>query len=129
MKKEQNVLATEAPETPAPTQKSSNAKWTVKERGALVQFPIISAKYIDSLEKWVINEKFWCSEAPNENHRFITMQKVTIEKGEESRDEMNFVSFNAAEAAKKEDELVEKIISAPTDGKAQALAMFFGSRR
>lgn len=127
MKKEQTVLATEAPETPAPTQK--NAKWTVKERGALIQFPIISAKYIDSLEKWVINEKFWCSEAPNENHRFITMQKVTIEREEETRDEMNFVSFNAAEAAKTDDELMDRINSAPTDGKAQALAMFFSSRR
>lgn len=105
--------------------------WTVTKRGDLTQFPIVSAKkvLVDTTEKWVINEKFWSKVGPEENSRFITVQRVTITNGEESREEWNVISFNAAEAAKKEDELVEKIISAPTDGKAQALAMFFGSRR
>ena len=105
--------------------------WEVKSRGELIQFPIISVKkvLVDSTEKWVINEKFWSKSGPEEGSRFITVQKVTISNGEETRDEMNVISFNAAEAAKTENELVEKIISAPTDGKAQALAMFFGSRR
>lgn len=105
--------------------------WEIKSRGELKQFPIISVKkvLVDSTEKWVINEKFWSKVGPEETARFVTVQQVTISNGEETRNEMNVISFNAAEAAKTDDELMERINSAPTDGKAQALAMFFGSRR
>ena len=108
---------------------ATESKWEVIHRGELIQFPIISSKFIDSLKKWVINEKYWTEEAPSESARFITVQKVKIKKDDEERDEINFVSYAAAEAAKTNDDLVEKILSAPTDGKAQALAMFFGNRR
>ena len=105
--------------------------WEIKSRGELKQFPIISVKkvLVDTTEKWVINEKFWSKVGPEEGARFITVQEVTISNGEETRNEMNVISFAAAEAAKKDDDIMERINSAPTDGKAQALAMFFGSRR
>ena len=105
--------------------------WEVKSRGELKQFPIISVKKVkvDTTEKWVINEKFWSTNAPEESSRFITVQEVTISNGEETRNEMNVISFAAAEAAKTDDEIGDRINNAPTDGKAQALAMFFSSRR
>lgn len=105
--------------------------WEVKSRGELKQFPIISVKkvLVDTTEKWVINEKFWSKDGPDETARFITVQEVKISNGEETRNEMNVISFSAAEAAKTDDEIGDRINSAPTDGKAQALAMFFSSRR
>ena len=105
--------------------------WEVKSRGELVQFPIISVKKVtvDSTEKWVINEKFWSKDGPDEGSRFVTVQKVSITNGTETREEMNVISFSAAQAAKTDDEIGDRINSAPTDGKAQALAMFFSSRR
>jgi hypothetical protein len=104
---------------------TTSTGWEVTPIGKEFQVAISSVRAVKTANgtRYVINSEYWFNQAPEAEHDFVVLQRVSLKKGTELRRNTNVVAYATKEAKLTREEGITLIKQQP-EAYAQAIALF-----